>query len=91
MHLLWKSFNSGNQLYMQRMYLTNESSYIFTKSGECLTMASTCMCNKCGKIFTFENGYKLTKCKKTIISILQDVHGQVTAIYALNEKDALKM
>ena len=49
------------------------------------------MCNKCGKIFTFENGYKLTKCKKTIISILQDVHGQVAAIYALNVKDALKM
>ena len=74
----WKSAIYAKNV---KRYLTNESSYIFTKCGECLTMASTCMCNKCGKIFTFENGYKLTKFKKTIISILQDVHGQVAAIF----------
>ena len=74
----WKSAIYAKNV---KRYLTNESSYIFTKCGECLTMASTCMCNKCGKIFTFENDYKLNKCKNTIISILQDVHGQVAAIF----------
>ena len=87
----FKQWKSAMYAQIVEKYLTNDSCYICTKCGECLPFTNTCMCNKCGKIFTFENGYKLTKCKKTIISILQDVHGQVADIYALNVKDALEM
>ena len=52
--------------YVQNVerYFTNESCYICTKSGDCLTMVNTSICNEYGKSVTIENGYKWTRCQK---------------------------